>query len=410
MPNFRTSRRLLAVLLLAAAALVSIWFMSEVKSASLTARELSPLYAMERDLNDGKEVAASSCAKCHGLDGIAVSKEAPHIAAQRPSYIYRELKAYQAHLRGNSDMYEKVKFLSEEALVKVAAYYASQDPPPLPTTPAPTLVDALEAGKAAAAGCRKCHGDNFISQKPGVPSLIGFDTKYFVETLKAYKEGDRTVDDKNQDMKKALDAMTDKDLLNVATYIGLQKEGLTRAQTPVAGNAAAITKDKLSACVKCHGEDGIGTSAVTPSLAGQDAAYLLKSLQSYKDGSRDDDVMTPRAKKLGDDDMKDFAAYYAGLTPKAANVMKPLTPAEWAEKCDHCHGVNGNSVRPEVPALAAQKMDFLAAALRSYRDGGRRSSEMAAMSGILSDDDIAGIAAFYAYQKARSVAFVIVPK
>jgi cytochrome c553 len=410
MVNFRTARRAFAVVSLAAAALVSGRSVTEVWSASLTAAEMKPLYAMGKDLNDGKELAASSCAKCHGLDGIAASKDAPHIAGQRPSYIYRELKAYQARLRTNSEMYDKVKFLSDDALVKVAAYYASLEPPPLPIAPPPKLVDPLEAGKAAAAGCRKCHGDNFISHKPGVPSLVGFETKYFVETLKAYKEGDRKVDEKNEDMNKALEPMSDKDLLNVAIYIGLQKENLTRAETPVEGNAAAINKEKLTACVKCHGEDGIGTSVATPSLAGQDATYMLKALRSYKDGSRDDEVMSPRAKKLGDDEMKDFIAYYAGLTPKAAKVVKPLKPEEWAEKCDRCHGINGNSTRPEVPALAGQKIDYLATVLGAYRAGERQSSEMAAMTSILSDDDIAGISAFYAYQKARGVAFVIVPK
>ena len=410
MSKLSNVRRVVAVISLTGAAMVSLRLATEVHSASLSGADLSPLYAMDRDLSEGKELAGSACAKCHGLDGIAVAKEAPHIAGQRPSYIYRELKAYQARQRTSSEMFDKVKFLSNDALVKVAAYYASLEPPPLPTVPPPAIVDPLEAGKAAAAGCRKCHGDNFISQKAGTPNLVGFGTKYFIETLKAYKEGDRKVDAKNEDMNKAIEALSDKDMLNLATYIGLQQDHLTRAQTPAEGNPAAITKDKLSACVKCHGEDGIGTSPATPSLAGQDWTYMVKALQSYKDATRDDDVMTPRAKKLGDDEMKDFAAYYANLTPKAAAIAKPLKPVEWAEKCDRCHGVNGNSSRPEVPSLAGQKLDYLASVLRAYRGGERKSSEMAAMTGILSDDDIAGIAAFYAYQKARSAVFVIVPK
>jgi cytochrome c553 len=68
-----------------------------------------------------------------------------------------------------------------------------------------------------------------------------------------------------------------------------------RAQTPNEGNPT-VTKETLAQCVKCHGEDGVGTSPATPSLAGQDATYMLKALAAYKDGSRDDDVMSPRAK------------------------------------------------------------------------------------------------------------------
>ena len=61
--------------------------------------------------------------------------------------------------------------------------------------------------------------------------------------------------------------------------------------------------------------------------------------------------------------MKSFAAYYAGLDPKPVNIPRPLSPDEWAEKCDRCHGLNGNSTRPEVPALAAQRLDYLEAVL-----------------------------------------------
>jgi cytochrome c553 len=400
----------LAVLAVAAFSLVSSSLVTPAAAAPLTNAELRPLFALDRDLAEGKELATSNCAKCHGLDGISATKEAPHIAAQRPTYIYRELKAYQARLRTSSDMYDKVKFLSDDALVKVAAYYGSLEPPAAPTAPAPKIVDAFSAGKAAAAGCVKCHGEKFISSKPGIPNLIGFEPKYFVETLKAYKAGDRKLDEKNEEMNKAVEALSEKDLLNVAIYIGLHKENLTHAQTPIEGNAAAITKDKLTACAKCHGEDGIGTSPATPSIAGQDATYMLKALKSYKDSSRDDDVMTPRAKKLNEQEMKDFVAYFASLTPKGSSVLKPLTAPEWAEKCDHCHGVNGNSSRPEVPALAGQKLDYLADVLRAYRAGERQSSEMSAMTSVLSDDDISAIAAFYAYQKARSVVFVTVPK
>ena len=209
-------------------------------------------------------------------------------------------------------------------------------------------------------------------------------------------------------MKKALDALSDRDLQHVALYYALRSENLTPAQTPNDGGAP-VTKEALAACVKCHGEGGISTTPITPSLAGQDAAYALDALRAYKDGTRDDDTMSPKAKKLDDVEMKSLAAYFAGLDPKPVNILKPLSPAEWAEKCDRCHGVNGNSTRPDVPALAAQRQDYLEAALRAYRSGARKSSEMAAMSSILTEDDIAGIAAHYAHQKPRAAVFVIVP-
>ena len=81
--------------------------------------DLRPIYAMGVDIADGKVLATGSCETCHGLDGIGRDKGAPNIAGQRPSYIFAELKAYQDGARSNADMAQKVKFLSDEALVKV---------------------------------------------------------------------------------------------------------------------------------------------------------------------------------------------------------------------------------------------------------------------------------------------------
>jgi cytochrome c553 len=238
--------------------------------------------------------------------------------------------------------------------------------------------------------------------------LIGLHPKYLVETMQSFKSGDRPIDEKNQDMKKALDALSDEDLQHIALYYALQTENLTRAQTPNGGGAPAA-REALASCVKCHREDGIGDSPITPSLAGQDLAYMVNALRAYKDGTRDDDTMTPRAKKLDDVAMNGLSAYYAGLDPKPVNIPRPLSPDEWAEKCDRCHGLNGNSTRPEVPALAAQRLDYLEAALSAYQSGARKSSEMTAMSSILTPDDTKGLAAHYAHQKGRSVVFIAVP-
>jgi cytochrome c553 len=401
------TRRLLAVI--TASAGVALW-LAEAMAQSAIVDELRPLYANSDDIRDGKELADSTCAKCHGADGVSTTIGVPNLAGQRPSYVYRELKAYQrGDLAGGDEAHnKKLKFLSDDALVNLAAYYASLDPASPPDTPAPKYVDPVAAGKAAAEPCSKCHGENGVSHKAGAPSLIGLHPKYLVETMQSFKSGDRPIDEKNQDMKKALDALSDQDLQHIALYFALQSENLTRAQTPNEGGAP-VAKEALGPCVKCHGQDGVGSSPITPSLAGQDLTYMVNALRAYKDGTRDDDTMTPRAKKLDDAAMNNLSAYYAGLDPKPVNVPRPLSPDEWAEKCDRCHGPNGNSTRPDVPALAAQRSDHLEAALSAYQSGARKSSEMSAMSSILTPDDIKGLAAHYAHEKARPVVFVTVP-
>ena len=394
--------------LLAAAAVALATFGASAQAPLAPGQELRPLYAMGSDLVEGKQLADSVCAKCHGASGVSEKEGSPSLAGQRPSYLYLELRAFQAGARSDKDMTEKVKFLSDEALVKVAAYYASLDPTPPPTTPAPKFDDPLALGKAAAAPCGKCHGENGVSQKAGVPNLIGQRQTYLSDTMKAYVAGDRPIDERNAKMKTALSALSDKDIDRVALYYATLSDNLTRAGTPIDDQSKA-SKDSVSRCIKCHGEDGISTSKASPSIAGQDWTYLVSALHAYKDKSRDDDVMSPRAGKLDDADMSSLAAYYASLTPKPSDTLKPLTPDEWADKCDRCHGADGNSVRPTVPSLAGQRMDYLDKALRAYRAGQRTSLEMAAMSSILSDDDIKGIAAHYAWRKARPAVFVLVP-
>jgi len=115
------------------------------------------------------------------------------------------------------------------------------------------------------------------------------------------------------------------------------------------------------------------------------------------------------ASGLDDSNIKNIAAYYAGLQPEAPKVRKPLTMQEWVERCERCHGLNGNSTNPRVPALAGQRADYLTKVLHAYRTGARKSTEMAAMSGDLTENDIDNLAAHYAAQRARSVMYILAP-
>ena len=113
--------------------------------------------------------------------------------------------------------------------------------------------------------------------------------------------------------------------------------------------------------------------------------------------------------RLDDTVVRDMAAFYASLQPQPPKVRKPLTSAEWALRCDRCHGVRGNSTDPRIPALAGQRVEYLQKVLHAYRTGARKSPQMAAMSDALSETDVDNLAAHYARQKARAVVYVMVP-
>ncbi|MGZ5113037.1 MAG: c-type cytochrome [Usitatibacter sp.] len=367
--------------------------------------ELRAVYATAPDVAEGKRVAESSCKGCHGITGISTTKEVPHIAGQRAGYLHAELRIYKQGARGESPMANAVKLLSDDALMKAAAYYATLDPaqPAAAAAKAASAKpDPVQAGKAASAGCAGCHGENGVSKTPGMPSLVGLDPKYIAAAIAAYKSGQR----KNDLMKSLVAALSDADVNNIALFYALQKPAAAQSAAP--GDAAA-GKAASAACAGCHGEQGVSGTATTPSLAGQEAQYFAAALRSYKDGARSNDLMKAPAASLDDRAVKDLAAYYATQPPQAPKVRKPMTADELAERCDRCHGVNGNSIDPRSPALAAQRADYLEKALHAYRKGTRKSTAMAAMSEMLSETDVESIAAHYSRQKARAVVYVQVP-
>jgi cytochrome c553 len=366
--------------------------------------DLRPLYATPMDIADGKRLAETACTGCHGANGISATSGMPHLAGQRAAYLYNEMKVYQSGGRGDSAMTNAVKFLSDDALVKVAAYYASLDPAaPAPgETATPAKPDPMQAGKAAAAACGGCHGETGISQIPGMPSLVGMEPKSLIDAMNAYKNGQR----KHDLMKSLLAPLSDTTINNLALFYALQTPA--RARTPAPGDRAA-GKAAAAACAGCHGELGVSSSPATPNIAGQDAQYLAAAMRAYKDGTRSDETMKGLMTSIDDNTIRNLAAFYATQEPKAPHVRKPLTTEELVQRCDRCHGVNGNSTDPRIPMLASQRAEYLQKVLRDYQKRARKSAEMAAMSDGLRPDDIENLAAYYARQKARAVVYVPLP-
>lgn len=77
-----------------------------------------------------------------------------------------------------------------------------------------------------------------------------------------------------------------------------------------AGNAEA-GKAKSTACVACHGADGVSSVPSFPKLAGQNRDYLYHSLTAYKSGKRKNPIMAGQVQALTDADMQDLAMYFS---------------------------------------------------------------------------------------------------
>ena len=86
-------------------------------------------------------------------------------------------------------------------------------------------------------------------------------------------------------------------------------------------------KKKAALCAACHGPDGISLNPIYPSLAGQHYDYLVKQMQAFKSGKRNDPVMTPMAKPLSDADIENLSAWYASQKPSEAEASYKGAPS-----------------------------------------------------------------------------------
>jgi cytochrome c553 len=67
--------------------------------------------------------------------------------------------------------------------------------------------------------------------------------------------------------------------------------------------------------------------------------------------------------------------------------------------CAACHGVDGNSVTPDWPSLAGQHTAYIVRQLKAYKAGDRVNVTMKPFADMLTDQDVADVAAYFAAQK-----------
>jgi len=72
--------------------------------------------------------------------------------------------------------------------------------------------------------------------------------------------------------------------------------------------------------------------------------------------------------------------------------------------CAGCHAVDGNSPLAVNPKLAGQVEGYLIKQLKDFKTKARDNAIMAPMAGMLSDEDIENVAAYYASQKIQHAA------
>lgn len=90
---------------------------------------------------------------------------------------------------------------------------------------------------------------------------------------------------------------------------------------------------------------------------------------------------------------------------RSRNLNDPAVPARVLAQqvCSNCHGLDGNSISPNFPNLAAQTEPYVVEQLKGFRGHSRSDPAgfeyMWGLSRHLTDEQIAGLAAWFAAQK-----------
>lgn len=164
---------------------------------------------------------------------------------------------------------------------------------------------------------------------------------------------------------------------------------------------AVAGQKKAQVCAACHGVDGNSPSGQFPVLAGQTSRYLYLQLKDFKEGRRQDQVMSPLVVNLTKEDMLDLADYFSSQTPLASNfkadsekVAEGKTIAD-AALCTMCH-LGGFTGQNEIPRVAGQHYEYIVKQLKDFRDK-NRTNDAGNMSSVmrgLTDEDIDKLAQY----------------
>ncbi len=209
---------------------------------------------------------------------------------------------------------------------------------------------------------------------------------------------------------------------------------IVQAEESLAGNSAA-GKEKSGSCAGCHGEDGNSMMPTFPKVAQQHSSYLVRQLQAFKEGSRNDATMAPMTLALSDADMADLAAYFSsqaitanpepslppsedsdepvdenkaketmkGLLASGSNLYRNGNLTSQVSACIACHGPSGEGNKPAAfPALRSQHPDYLIKALTDFKSGARNKKPDNMMNMIakkMSDEEIKAVGYYISTMK-----------
>jgi cytochrome c553 len=186
-------------------------------------------------------------------------------------------------------------------------------------------------------------------------------------------------------------------LLFAALVAGAAAQAQTQAATDDAGRKIA------EPCFACHGPSGNSQNPDYPVLAGQSWRYIYIELKDFKEGRRNDPVMSPMTANLTRDDMIALGNFFQAQKPLPIAFKADGARVEAGRKvsdavlCPMCH-LGGFVGQNEIPRVAGQYPQYIKKQLRDFK-ARRRTNDagnMTSVAATLSDDDIENLAQYIA--------------
>nr|WP_315430124.1 c-type cytochrome [uncultured Albidiferax sp.] len=184
-----------------------------------------------------------------------------------------------------------------------------------------------------------------------------------------------------------------------------------KAAAPVAAKPDLVKGEAsfTAVCAACHGADGNSGIPANPKLAQQHPEYLVKQLQEFKSGKRNNAIMKGFATTLSDEDMRNIAFWAASKKAKPGfakdkelvalgeRIYRGGIADRQIAACAGCHSPNGAGIPAQYPRLGGQHADYVATQLTTFRDGGRKNSpQMTQVAAKLNDREIKAVADYIA--------------
>ena len=139
---------------------------------------------------------------------------------------------------------------------------------------------------------------------------------------------------------------------------------------------------KAMLCTACHGVEN-SNNPEWPNLSQQSKKYLVEQLHAFRDGIRNNALMSSQAMGLSDEDINDLASYYNNVKSKRGVLPADDSNIELGQKiyrggiadravpaCISCHGPNGLGIdRTGYPKISGQHSVYTLSRLKNYKEG-----------------------------------------